>query len=117
MIYMLKNSVFVLLLSVVLFTGCGYKQTNTQIRDIAYLKFNKSSFKNYTVIVNDKYKFKLDGCSKRDINGECRDDTSDKLYEISSGGVTIEVYDDKNNLIMRKEFYIGSSNTMEVDLQ
>jgi len=105
MIYMLKNKVLISLLAAsILFIGCGYKQTNTQIRDIAYLKFNKSSSKNYTVIVNDKYKFKLD-------------DTTDKLYEVTSGGVTIKVYDNKNNLIMRKEFYIGSSNTVEVDLQ
>lgn len=104
MIYMFKNKLFILFVVGFILGGCGYKQTNTQIRDIAYLKFNKSSSKNYTAVINNKYKIKLDK-------------TTNKLYEIKSGKVALKIYDENNNLIMKKEFYIGSSNTMEVNLQ
>lgn len=117
MIYMLKNKIAIIfILLTVLFSGCGYKQTNTQIRDVSFLKFNKSMFKDYTVVVNDKYKFKLDACIEQDDTGQCHDNTSDKLYEITSGNSVVKVFDNNNNLIMRKEMYIGSSNTMEINL-
>lgn len=105
--YMLKNKLtIILILLVVLLSGCGIKQTNTQIKDVSFLKFNKSMFKDYTVIVNEKFKFKLN------VN----DDTDSKLYEITSGNSVIKVFDNNNNLIMEKEMYIGSSNTMEINL-
>ena len=116
MIYMWKNKILLAILFAILFTGCGYKETNTQIRDVSFLKFNKSMFKNYTVIVNEKYTFKLDACIKNDNIGQCHDDTRDKLYEITSGNSVVKVYDNNNNLIMKKEMYIGSSNTMEINL-
>lgn len=117
MIYMLKNkSVISLLLIIMITSGCGYRQTNTQIRDVAFLKFNKSMFKDYTVIVNDKYKFTLDGCTETNNPEECNDNTDDKLFEITSGNVVVKVLDKENNMIMKKEMYIGSSNTKEINL-
>ena len=113
---MLKNKTILLLLSVVLMSGCGYRATNTQIRDVAFLKFNKSLFKNYTVIVNDKYQFELDACSEQTPTDECHDNTFNKLYEIRSGNSIVKVLDSDKNLILEKEVYIGSSNTVEVNL-
>jgi len=114
---MLKSKISIMfILLAVLFSGCGYKQTNTQIRDVSFLKFNKSMFKNYTVVVNEKYKFKLDACVKQNDSGQCYDNTIDKLYEITSGNSVLKVFDNNKNLIMRKEMYIGSSNTMEINL-
>lgn len=115
MIYKWKNKILFAILFAILFTGCGYKETNTQIRDVSFLKFNKSMFKDYTVIVNEKYTFKLDSCIKDDT-GQCQDDTRDKLYEITSGNSVVKVFDNNNNLIIKKEMYIGSSDTMEIDL-
>jgi hypothetical protein len=112
---MLKNKTIILLLTVI-FAGCGYKQTNTQISDVAFLKFTKSKSSNYSVIVNDKYKFTVDACVKNINTNECYDTTSDKLYEITSGNTVIKVFDSKNNLILEKEMYIGSSNTKEINL-
>jgi hypothetical protein len=117
MIYILKNKTIIIsLLLTVLFTGCGYKQTNTQIRDVAFLKFTKSLSENYIVVVNDKYKFNIDACIKNANTNECYDTTADKLYEITSGNSVIQVFDNKNNLIIKKEMYIGSSNTKEINL-
>ena len=116
MSFILRNKIFLPLLITFLFIGCGYKQTNTQIRDVGYLKFNKSKTDTFIVIVNDTYKFKLDSCQTQNETDHCHDDTVDKLYEISSGNAVIEVYDNKNNLLMRKEIYVGSSDTVEVDL-
>jgi len=39
---MFKSKIAFILLSALLFVGCGYKQTTTQSRDVGYLKFNKS---------------------------------------------------------------------------
>lgn len=72
--------------------------------------------KKYTVIVNEKHKFNLDECINKDDFEHCADSTSDKLYEIKSGNSIIEVLDRNKNIIMRKEMYIGSSNTMEINL-
>lgn len=116
MIYMSKNNIIVLILLAILFTGCGYKETNTQTRDISFLKFNKSMSKKYIVIVNETYKFNLDSCINKDGMGHCTDNADDKRYEIKSGNSVVEVLDNNNNLIMRKEMYIGSSNTMEINL-
>jgi len=112
-----KNKViFIFTLLTILFSGCGYKQTNTQIKDVSFLKFNKSEYKNYTILVNEKHKFNLNACVSKDDNGQCYDDTVNKLYEVKSGNVSIKVLDGKNNLIMKKEMFLGSSNIMEVDL-
>ena len=116
MIYMLKNKTILTIILIVLFSGCGYKQTNTQIRDVSFLKFNKSSSNNYTIVVHEKFKFKLDNCIESNDIEQCHDNTSNKLYEITSGNSVIKVFDNDNNLIMRKEMYIGSSNTMEINL-
>jgi hypothetical protein len=70
-------------------------------------------FKDYTVIINEKFEFKLDACIEQDDNEECHDN---KLYEITSGNSVVKVFDNNNNLIMKKEMYIGSSNTMEINL-
>lgn len=112
---MFKNKI-ILLLVLLVFSGCGYKQTNTQSRDISYLKFTKSITKNYTVVVNDKYEFKLDSCIEKDDNDHCVNSTFNKMYEISGGNSVIKVFDGQNTLIMRKEIYVGTSNTMEINL-
>lgn len=116
MTYMFKNKIIISLLLTVFFIGCGYKQSSTQIRDVAFLKFNKSWLKSYTVVVNEKYKFQLDACVERDKGVPCYDGTENQVYEITSGNTFIKVFDKDNNIIMNKEMYIGSSNTMEVDL-
>lgn len=113
--YMFRNKI-ILLLVLLSFVGCGYKQTNTQSRDIGYLKFTKSIAKSYKVVVNDKYEFKLDSCTEKDENEQCANSTFNKMYEIGNGNSFIKVFDSKNNLIMRKEVYIGSSNTVEISL-
>ncbi len=116
MIYMLKNKFILSILLLIMAAGCGSKQTNTQIRDVAFLKFSKSMFNDYTVIVNNKYKFILGACDEKDLPEECTNSTDDKLYEITSGNVVVKVLDSNNNLIMEKEMYIGSSNTKEINL-
>lgn len=117
MIYIFKNKILISILLAVLFVGCGYKQTNTQIRDNAYIKFHKKSTITYTVVVNDKYKFILDACKEDPNTHRCYDNTIDKVYEVNSGNVVIQVFDEQENLVMRKEVYLGSSNTVEVHLQ
>ncbi len=104
--YILKNKIFFLaiVITVSLFSGCGYKQITTQTRDTAFLKFNKSLSKNYIININNKYEF--------DIRG----DISNKLYKIKSGKINLKVYNDKHVLLLQKEYYIGSNNTKEVDL-
>jgi len=116
---MLQNRVFTtaLIISLAIFSGCGYKETNRQIRDIGYLKFNKSLFETYTVVVNDTYKFKLDSCSSKDELDRCKADTMNKRYEISSGNSNIKVYDKENNLIKEKNIFIGDLVTVEVNLK
>lgn len=116
MFYMFKNKITILLIAFI-FIGCGYRQTITQVRDVAFLKFNKSISKDYMVVVNDKYQFKLKACVVKDNSGQCHSSTQDTLYKISSGNSVIKIYDSKNHLIMNKKVYIGSSNTMEIDLQ
>lgn len=116
--YMFKSKAKLILVFVFLFiAGCGYKQTNLQSQDVAYLKFNKSTFQEYTVVVNDKYTFKLDACAQKDNNEQCVSSTYNKLFEVSSGNVVLKVFDSNNNLIMRKEMYIGISNTVEINLK
>jgi uncharacterized membrane protein len=110
MIYKLKSNIIISILLLLIFSGCGYKQTNTQIRDISFLKFNKSPDKGYKVIINGKYKFKLDSNIIKENN------IVDNLYEVKSGNSIIKVFDTKNNLIIKKEIYIGSSNTLEINL-
>ncbi|RXJ91835.1 hypothetical protein CRV01_01715 [Arcobacter sp. CECT 8983] len=110
---MLKNSILLILL--VLFTGCGLKETTTQYRDKAYLLFNKSYNKTYTVVVNDNNQFELKNCYSTN-NQKCTDSSKDTLYEVSAGTNNIKVYDDQNNLLLEDEFYIGSNNTKEIDL-
>ena len=116
MIYMLKNKLTLSVLLLIIISGCGSKQINTQIRDVAFLKFNKSMFNDYTVIVNNKYKFTLGACIENNNQEQCSNSTDDKLYEITSGNVVVKVLDSNNNLIMEKEMYIGSSNTKEINL-
>jgi len=119
---MFKNKNFLLMAVVVIFffgcVGCGYKQLNIQKRDIAYLKFKKSMYKKYSVLVNKKYVFELGGCEYHgEEKNECQDPTSNKLYEVSSGKILIEVTDNSSGkLILRKELYLGSSNTTEIVL-
>ena len=97
--------------------GCGYKQQNIQQRDIAYLKFKKSTFKKYTVLVNKKYGFQLGACENTEEINQCEDPTRNKLYEVTSGKILIEVTDSSTDeLILRKEMYLGSSNTTEIVL-
>ncbi|WP_419765303.1 MAG: hypothetical protein ACNI28_02455 [Arcobacter sp.] len=115
--YIFRNKLTIILLSTFIFIGCGYKQTNTQIKEIGYLKFIKSPFSKYKILVNEKYEFNLDECIKKDDTGQCHDDTIDKLYETKAGNNIIKVYDRNNNLILQKEVYIGSSNTVEVNLK
>jgi hypothetical protein len=98
-----------------IFIGCGYKQTNTQFRDIAYIKFHKSIDKNYRVMINEKYDIYLKSCSFNDTNS-CHDDLENNLYEVSSGNNNIKVYDNEK-LILDKNIFFGSSNTVEVNLK
>lgn len=114
--YMFRNKTILSLICMILLSGCGYKESNTQIRDIGYLKFTKSISENYTVVVNEKYKFVLNSCVPNTETGQCYDDTVNKLYEISSGNTIIKAYDSNNNLLLRQEVYIGSNNTVEIAL-
>ena len=119
---MFKNKKYIIIFMAIMFSlgciGCGYKQQNIQQRDIAYLKFKKSMFKQYTVLVNKKYIFQLDACEKNEEEThKCEDPTKDTLYEVSSGRILIEVTDSSaNKLILRKDIYLGSSNTTEIVL-
>lgn len=117
MYYMFKNKLIFIIISMFIFTGCGYKQTNTQIDEVGYFKFIKTPFSKFKVLVNDKYKFNLDECVQKDDTGQCYDETIDKLYETKAGNNFIKVFDKNNNLILEKEIYIGSSNTVEVNLK
>lgn len=115
---MFKNNIKLLTLVIaIFFSGCGYKEATYQTRDVAYLKFEKGVFKNYTITVNDKYTFMLDSCVKdpeaKEVM-ECHD--SNNVYEVTSGSVKISVIDNKGNLIMDKTVYIGSTNTVMVEL-
>ncbi|WP_067178059.1 hypothetical protein [Sulfurospirillum sp. UCH001] len=113
---MFKNKIVLILMSTLLFVGCGYKQTTTQTRDVGYLKFNKSSSAGYRVVINDKYEFMLDQCAEQQAVGQCQDTTSDKLFEVSSGLVAIKVFDATKKLIYKDEIYLGSTNTKEITL-
>ena len=110
-----KIAILVLIIST-LFIGCGYKTTNTQIRDKAFIKFNKQSSESYNVVVNDKYEFKLDSCIVDQQTGACHDNTKNELYEVKSGNINIKVYNKDKVLILDKNIYVGSNNTVEVDL-
>lgn len=110
---MLRNSLIIFLL--VFLTGCGLKETTKQYRDKSFLIFNKSYDKTYTVVVNEHHKFELKNCYSTN-NQKCSDSSKDTLYEVSAGTNNIKVYDDVDNLIIDKDFYIGSNNTKEIDL-
>ena len=114
MFYTYKNKLIALIF-VLITTGCGYKQSNTQIRDVAFLKFTKSKLYEYTVHVNDNYVFELDKCkTQKDV--PCEDSTVNNKYQVSSGNINIKVYNSNKVLILEKEIYLGSSNTVEIDL-
>lgn len=113
---MFKNKILICGLILLILSGCSYKETSIQSRDIGYLKFNKSGNSSYIVIINDNYEIKLKNCVQDVNTGTCFDDTKDKLYEISSGNINIKVYDEKKNLIVNKNFYLSSSSTIEVGL-
>lgn len=117
MIYIFKNKLILSILLALIFIGCGYKETNTQIRDIAYLKFNKTDTKSYSVIINEKYKFILDACTQDPDTSRCYDNTIDRIYEVNSGNINIKVLDDEKNLIIQKDVFLGSSNTVEINLK
>jgi len=111
--YISKNKILSLILFVIIFTGCAYKQSNTQSRDIGFLKFNKSVHKSYHVVINNS-DFLLHSCIPNLKKDQCHN-TQDKLYEIQSGNVVIDVFEN-NTLIMKKEIYLGSSNIKEINL-
>jgi len=113
---MFKGKIILILFSVLLFIGCGYRQTTTQHHDVGYLKFNKSYSLGYRVVINDKYEFLLDKCIEQQAVGQCQDTTSDKLFEVSSGLVVIKVFDANQKLIYKEEIYLGSTNTKEITL-
>ena len=111
---MFKSKHIIYLLFALFLVGCGYKQTNTQMRDTAYLKFHKSDFQVFDVHVNDIYSFKLEACTKNEETGQCVKE--DKVYQVDSGNINIKVYNNNKELVYQKDMYIGSSNTMEVTL-
>ena len=115
--YMFKNKFIILIiLFSTLIVGCNYKTTNTQIRDIGYLKFTKEAKESLLIIINDNYKFQLKACVVNKKTGNCHDDTINKLYEVQSGNINLKVYDFNNNFILNKNIYLGSNSTVEVDL-
>jgi hypothetical protein len=117
MFFTSKNKLVVLLILTTFLTGCGYyKETNTQIRDTAYLHFVGNISKDYTVMINDKYKFKLNSCTIDDTTGHCINNISETLYEVTSGNITIKVTDNDKKLVLEKSMYVGSGNTAEVNL-
>lgn len=116
MTYIFKNKIVLPILAAIIFIGCGYKETNTQIRDLAYLKFTKSLHANYTIVINEKYEFSLNSCVPNKDTGHCYDDTVNKVFEVSSGNNVVKAYDSNKNLILRKEVYMGSNNTVEINL-
>lgn len=114
---MLKNKVLALvIINMVVFSGCGYRQITTQQHDIGFLKFTKGSSNAYTVLVNEKHTIDLGSCVKNESTGTCQDLIADSLYEVQSGKTTIGVMDKTGKLILQKEVYVGSSNTVEVSL-
>ena len=112
----MKNKILIIIALLLVVTGCGYKESVTQTRDLAYLKFTKSMFKSYTVTVNNKDTFNLGKCIQSASNEQCTNDTDDKLYEISSGNVYIKVVDENNQVVVNKSMYIGSGSSVEVTL-
>lgn len=114
MSYLLRSKLLALILLALVLDGCGYKATTTQTRDTAFLKFSVTNSNNYIVTVNSAHKFKLKAC----VNGEeatpCGNANEDVLYEVSSGQLLIVVTDDHGNLIMERNMYVGSGNTVEV---
>lgn len=113
-IFKSKTAIIILLFSVFI-NGCGYKQTTTQSRDIGFIKFNKLTMGDYKIVVNDNYEFYLKSCIPDENTNACQDDTVNKLYEVSSGNTNIKVYDNKNQILLNKDIYIGSNNTVEVN--
>lgn len=102
-----------------LLNGCSYKESITQSRDRGFLKFSKSMFKSYKVVVNDKYSFPLDHCvydEEVPHQNQCQNTYWNKLYEVNSGNVFLKVFDSKDQLILSKEIYLGSNTTYEVKL-
>ena len=114
--YIFKNNLLLSLLVIVLLTSCGYREISTQTRDIAFLKFNKSKYNSYTVVVNNRYTFKLSSCTTDKETHQCHDDIMDKLFEVSSGNIALKILDKDDNLIMDMSMYIGSSSIKEIKL-
>jgi len=96
-----KSKFLISLISAILLAGCSYIETNTQIRDIAYLRFGNIKEKEYTVVVNESRQFKLNS------------NDSKKLYEIPSGNITLKITDD-DKIVLMKSMYISSGNTVEI---
>lgn len=114
--YIFKNKIAISSLIISMLTvGCGYKQTTIQSRDMGYIKFNKSTIGDYKVKINEKYEFYLNSCTPNENTNNCQDSTLNKLYEVSSGNTNIKVYDNKNQILLDKDIYIGSNNTVEVN--
>lgn len=112
--YIFKSNIAIILLISIFVSGCGYKETTMQSRDIGFIKFIKSVMGDYKIIVNDNYEFYLKSCIPDVNTNTCQDDTINKLYEVSSGNTNIKIYDNRNQIILNKDFYIGSNNTIEV---
>lgn len=96
---------------IILIAGCAHKEGVIQSRDISYLSFIKSASKTYTVTINNKETFILNECIE-----PCNKSSQDTLYEIDSGKILIKVTDGNHKLVLEKNVYIGSSNTMEIKL-
>jgi hypothetical protein len=111
-----KLAIFLILVIGTLFIGCGYKTTNTQIRDKSFIKFNKESTDSFVVLINDNYKFELKACVVDEETKGCYDNTVNELYEVETGNINLKVFNSDNILILEKDIYIGSNNTVEVDL-
>lgn len=98
---MYKNSLLICIIFILI--GCGYKETNNQSRDIAYISINKNNQQNYRLVVDDsEYQFSA---------------TQDILFKITNGTKNIKIYDENNKLIYQATKYVGSNNTIEINLQ
>lgn len=114
MIYTSKSKLLALFILSTFVTSCSYIETNTQIRDIAYLRFVSNISQDYTVVINDKHEFMLNPCTIKNSTGNCINDISKKLYEVTSGNINIKVTDNDKRIVLDKTMYIGSGSTAEV---
>lgn len=104
---MLKNNLLVCIAGLLIFTGCQYKQSATQLRDVGYLKFIGTANQEYSIVVNDLKRFDIS------LPSEAK---SNEVYEVSSGKIGLKVFNKSGQIILQKEMYVGSSNTVEVSL-